>query len=251
MSQPYLSIIVPAYNEAERIHKTLLDIDLRLHAVDFSYEIIVVNDGSSDATASVVQGVSKLVRGVRLIDLPKNVGKGGAVREGMLQAKGVIRIFTDADNSTSIDQFEKMMPFFKEGYSLVIGSRVAKGARLEPAEPLYRQLLGKGLNLIVQAVLLPGVWDTQCGFKAFTAEAAEAVFSATKVARWGFDFEALAIANCMGYRIKEVPVRWVNDQRSHMSFSGGLQFLGDIFKVRWWLWRKQYAFLHPSAVQQQ
>ncbi len=251
MSNPYLSIIIPAYNEAERLPMTLLDMDKRLHAVDFSYEIIVVNDGSHDKTADIVTSMGKMIKGLRLLDVGTNVGKGGAVRAGMLDAKGVIRLFTDADNATSIDQFEKMMPFFsagggsafggKEKYDVVFGSRATKGAKLDPPEPFYRQLIGKGLNLIVQILLLRGVWDTQCGFKAFTAEAADKVFGASRIHSWGFDVEILVLAKRFGYRIKEIPVHWVNDTRSTVHFSAGPKFLADIIKIRWWLWAGRYS----------
>src|ERR1035437_4891668 len=129
MSQPYLSVVIPAYNEAERLPKTLLDMDKRLHAVDFSYEIIVANDGSTDKTADVVTSLAKMVKNLKLLDLKENVGKVGAVRAGMLEAKGIVRLFMDADNATTVDQFEPMIPFFKEGYGVVFGSRTAKGAK--------------------------------------------------------------------------------------------------------------------------
>jgi glycosyltransferase involved in cell wall biosynthesis len=245
MSRPYLSIIIPAYNEALRIPKTLLGIDAALHKADFSYEIIVVSDGSSDNTAAIVSKMADVVRNLKVIDLKENVGKGGAVREGMLAAKGVVMIFTDADNSTSIDQFEHMIPFFKEGYSVVIGSRAVPGARLDPPEPFYRQIIGKALNLVVQVILLPGIWDTQCGFKAFTAEAAEAIFSKSKIGGWGFDVELLALAKRMEYRIKEIPVYWVNDERSTVHFSAGPRFLADIARIRWWFWRGLYDVPKP------
>lgn len=241
MAHPYLSIIIPAYNEAERIPATLVDMDKRLASVDYSYEILVVNDGSSDATASVVKNMAKMVRNLKLIDLKDNAGKGGAVKQGMLLATGRIRLFTDADNSTSIDQFEKMIPLFKEGYGVVIGSRALKGATLDPPEPLYRRIIGKALNFLVQLFLLPGIWDTQCGFKAYTDEAAEKIFTLSKTSGWGFDVETLALATRLGFRIKEVPVHWVNDTRSHIKFSGGLQFLKETAIIRWRLWRNGYG----------
>jgi glycosyltransferase involved in cell wall biosynthesis len=240
MAQPYVSIIIPAYNEAERIPSTLIDIDKRLSGVDYSYEILVVNDGSIDGTASAVRNMAKMVRNLKLIDLKYNVGKGGAVKQGMLLATGNVRLFMDADNSTTVDQFEKMIPLFKDGYGVVIGSRAIKGAKLDPPEPLYRQFIGKALNLLVQLFLLPGIWDTQCGFKAYTGEAAEKIFMLSKTPGWGFDVETLALAIRLGYRVKEVPVRWVNDVRSHVKFSGGLQFLGETCTIRWRLWRGQY-----------
>ncbi|HVN26084.1 MAG TPA: dolichyl-phosphate beta-glucosyltransferase [Candidatus Paceibacterota bacterium] len=249
MAQPYLSIIIPAYNEAERIPQTLVDMDRRLEGAPYSYEIVVVNDGSKDATADVVRNMTKIVRNLKLIDLKDNQGKGGAVRQGMLLSSGKVRLFADADNSTTIDQFDAMMPLFKQGYGVVIGSRAVKGARLDPPESFGRQLAGKGLNLIVQALLVPGIWDTQCGFKAFTDEAAERVFNQSKIVGWGFDVEALALARAMGFAVKEVPVRWANDARSHVRFSSGLQFLRDLIKIRLWLWRGGYPLAAATPSQ--
>ena len=241
MAQPYLSIIIPAYNEAERIPATLVDMDKRLSRVDYSYEILVVNDGSKDNTAAVVKGMAKMVHNLKLIDLKDNAGKGGAVRQGMLLATGHIRLFTDADNSTSIDQFEKMIPLFKEGAGMVIGSRTVKGAELDPPEAWYRSIPGKLGNLVFQVVLgLWGIWDTQCGFKAFTEEAAEKVFNASTIAGWGFDVETLVLARKMGYTVKEIPVHWVNDARSRVSASAYLKVLGETCIIRWRLWRDAY-----------
>jgi dolichyl-phosphate beta-glucosyltransferase len=240
MSTPYLSIVIPAYNEAERIPKALIDIDRRLARVDYSYEILVIDDGSRDNTVAVVNKLVPMVKNLRVVESKENMGKGAAVRAGMLLAKGQIRLFTDADNSTSIDQFENMTPFFKQGYAVVIGSRAAAGARLELPEPLYRQLIGKGLNLFVQAILVRGIWDTQCGFKAFTAEAAERIFRMSRIPGWVFDVEILSIAKLLGYKIKEMPVRWVDDTRSHVRWSAGLQFIRDAVKIRLWIWRHEY-----------
>jgi dolichyl-phosphate beta-glucosyltransferase len=235
MEAPFLSVVVPAYNEAERIPLTLLDMDKHLSRANFSYEILVVNDGSKDKTAEIVEKMTKTIPHLVLINNEKNQGKGGVVRDGMLAAKGQYRIFTDADNSTSIDQFEKMLSFFGEGYEVVIGSRAIKGANLEPAQPFYRQILGRVSNLIIQAVNLPGIWDTQCGFKAFTAEAAERIFPLTKINGWGFDIEALSLARSLGYRVKEVPVRWVNDAASHVKLSAYLKVFVENVKIRFWL----------------
>ncbi len=244
MAQPYLSIIIPAYNEAERIPQTLIDMDKRLSGVDYSYEILVVNDGSKDSTGSVVKNMAKMVKNLKLLDIKDNVGKGGAVKQGMLFATGHIRLFADADNSTSIDQFEKMIPLFKEGYGVVIGSRAMRGAELDPPEPLYRRIIGKVLNMFIQVLLMPGIWDTQCGFKAYTAEAAEKIFTISRISGWGFDVESLALAKRLGFRIKEVPVRWVNDTRSHVRISGGLQFVGETCTIRWRLWGDGYHLKH-------
>jgi dolichyl-phosphate beta-glucosyltransferase len=240
MAQPFLSVIIPAYNEAKRIPLTLIDMDKRLSKEAYSYEILVVNDGSKDNTADVVRGMEKMIKNLKLVDNLENKGKGGVVRQGMLVAKGQYRLFTDADNATSVDQFNNMVPCFREGYDVVICSRAAKGSKLDPAQPLYRQIPGKMSNLLIQLTVLPGLWDTQCGFKAFTAEAAEKVFQISKVAGWGFDIEVLALAKRMGYRIKEIPVHWVNDTRSTVPMSAYLKTLVELCKIRWWLWMGKY-----------
>jgi len=240
MPEPYLSVIIPAYNEAKRIPATLIDIDKKLSAVDYPYEILVVNDGSKDNTAEVVGKMASAIRNLTLIDNAANQGKGGVVRQGMLLAKGKIRIFTDADNSTSIDQFAKMVPYFQKGYDVVIGSRAVKGSRLNVAQPFYRQLPGKIGNLIIQLLVLPGIWDTQCGFKAFTAGAAQRIFSLSRIPGWGFDVEALALARKFGFRIKEVPITWVNDPFSHVTASAYIKVLLETLTIRWWLWTGAY-----------
>jgi len=239
--QPFLSIIIPAYNEAERLPLTLVDIDKKLSKADYSYEILVVNDGSKDKTADVVRGMVGAIKNLKLIDNEANKGKGGVVRQGMLLARGQYRLFTDADNSVSIDHFDNMLPYFREGYNVVICSRAAKGSKLDPAEPIWKRIPGKIGNLIIQALLLPGLWDTQCGFKAFTEETAEKVFLQSKIAGWGFDVEVLALAKKFGFKIKEIPVHWVNDTRSHVGFSAYLKTLLETFKIRWWLWRGKYS----------
>lgn len=238
---PYLSIIIPAYNESERIPLTLIDIDRHLAKAEFSYEILVVNDGSTDNMAAVVNKMAHAIKNLRIADFEHNRGKGAVVRDGMLMAKGEIRLFTDADNSTSIDHFYTMMPYFKKGYDIVICSRANKESRLKPPQPIYRSIPGKLGNLIIQALVLPGLWDTQCGFKAFTAHAAEEVFSRVRINRWGFDVEALSLARALGYKIKEIPVTWINDPHSHVKASAYLQVLLETITIRWWLWRDIYG----------
>ena len=239
MKSPYLSVIIPAYNEAQRIPATLVDVDRYLSGQKFSYEIIVVDGASSDNTPDIVEKMAKQIKNLKVVRNHENHGKGGAVRQGMLLAQGEIRLFTDADNSTTLDQFAAMMPFFEgkhgEKYDVVIGSRTIKGARLDPPQPFYKKLLGKMGNLAIQALNLPGIWDTQCGFKAFTREAAERVFSLSKIEGWGFDIEVLALARTMGFRIKEVPVHWVNDPNSHVTLGGYLKTFVENATIRWWL----------------
>lgn len=243
----FLSVIIPAYNEAKRLPLTLIDIDKHLKKVDFSYEILIVNDGSADETVEVVERFLHIMENLKLIN-QKNTGKGGAVKHGMLEAKGQIRLFMDADNSTAIDQFNKMIPYFsakdgKEGYGVVIGSRDVKGAQLVPPQPWYKRLGGNVGNLIIQALLLPGIWDTQCGFKAFTAEATEKIFPLIKINRWGFDVEILSLAKKFGYKIKEIPVVWVNNPISKVKASAYLQVLWEVVKIRWWLTTGKYKNL--------
>lgn len=239
MEKPYLSIIIPAYNESERILETLFSVDAYLRYVPYRAEIIVVDDGSRDNTFAIVERLSKSIKNLTVIKNRRNKGKGGVVRQGMLFASGELRLFMDADNATSLDQVSKLLPWVEQGYEVVFGSRAVKGALLDPPESFLRRAAGKGLNLVVQSLLLPGVWDTQCGFKLFTAKAAENIFSRAKISGWGFDVELLSLAHHAGYRIKEVPVRWGNRDGSHVKASAGFHFLRDVMKIRWRLSRKQ------------
>ena len=240
MAKPYLSIVIPAYNEAKRLPLTLIDVDKHLSEQEYSYEIIVVNDGSTDATAEIVNRFKPLIENLKLIDNKENRGKGAVVRQGMLAAKGNWRVFMDADNSTNIVEFNKMMPYMDEGYEAIIGSRWVKGAKRSPPQPFHKQILGRLGNLFIQTVVLRGTKDSQCGFKCFSEEAAERIFPLLKIDRWGFDIEALALAKAMGYKIKEMPVFWVNDTRTHVSSRAYLQVLMETMKIRWWLWRGEY-----------
>lgn len=240
MAKPYLSVIIPAYNEAKRLPLTLIDIDKHLSQQEYSYEILVINDGSTDATAEIVDRFHLLIENLKIIGNKDNQGKGAAVRQGMLAARGSWRLFMDADNSTSIVEFNKMLPYIDEGYEVIIGSRGVRGAKMNPPQPIHKRVLGFLGNLFIQLVLLKGVRDTQCGFKCFSEEAAERVFPLAKIKRWGFDAEALALARAMGYKIREMPVHWVNDRRTHVSLKAYVQVLWETIKVRWWLWRKVY-----------
>ncbi|OGZ03453.1 MAG: hypothetical protein A2390_00800 [Candidatus Liptonbacteria bacterium RIFOXYB1_FULL_36_10] len=239
MKNVYLSIIIPAYNEAKRLPLTLIDIDKKVREMDLeSYEILVVDDGSKDETVEVTKRFLPIISNLKILESEKNHGKGAVVRKGMLEAHGAIRIFMDADNSTTIDQFLTMRPYFEEGAQVVIGSRDVKGAKLDPPQPFYKRILGNMGNLFIQALVLPGIWDTQCGFKAFTAKAAEEIFSQTKVDRWAFDIEALVLAKKMGYEIKEIPVHWVNDLRSRVKLSAYMQVLLETVSIWWRIKRK-------------
>lgn len=238
MPKPFLSVIVPAYNEAKRLPLTLIDMDRHLSKAEYSYEILVVNDGSVDETAEIAKRFSQIIKNLKLIDNNENHGKGWAVRQGMLSARGNLRLFMDVDNSTSVDQFNNMIPYFKEGYDVVIGSRDIKGAKLILPPPWYKRMLGNVGNLIIRILLLRGFWDTQCGFKCFSEEAALRIFRLTKINRWAFDVEALVLAKLLGYRIKEIPVRWVNNPYSSVGFGSYFSFLWDVAKIWWRVKRK-------------
>ena len=228
----YLSVVIPAYNEEKRITKTLFEIDKYLSKQSYDYEIIVISDGSKDNTAGVVKGVK--IANLKLIDNKENHGKGYVVRQAMLEAKGEIRLFMDADNSTTVDQVEKMIPEFKNGYDIVIGSRDVKGAVLDPPQPPFRVLIGNIFNIITQVVVgVWGIWDTQCGFKALSKKATESILPQCRIDRWAFDPEILKIGKKMGFKIKEVPVVWKNDLESKVKLRSTIKMLIDLFVIRW------------------
>lgn len=237
----FLSVIIPAFNEEKRLPKTLEDIDRYLRGQSYKYEIVVVNDGSKDNTAQIVRERVSAIRNLRLIDNKENHGKGYVVRQGMLKAKGNYRLFTDADNSTSIDHVERFLPYFQQGYEVVIGSRRIKGAILDPPQPFYRQLLGRLFGLLT--AILIGTWgikDTQCGFKCFSQKAAETIFPKCKIDRFAFDPEILIIAKKLGYKIKEVPVVWKNDLESKVKLGSMIKMGIDLLKIRWNLINRKY-----------
>ena len=230
----YLSLIIPAYNEEKRLPKTLTEIDGYLRTKDYDYEILVVNDGSKDKTVEIAKNLVPGIKNLRVTGYNINQGKGYAVRFGMMEAKGDFRLFTDADNSTSIDQVERMWPEFEKGADIVIGSRDVEGAILDPPQPWMRHiLLGEGFKLFRKLVV--GLWkieDTQCGFKCFTKEAAENIFPKCRISRFAFDPEILIIGERMGYKIKEIPVCWKNDLESKVKFKSIIKIALDLFIIR-------------------
>jgi len=230
----YLSVIIPAYNEEKRLPKTLKEIDKYLRNQSYDYEIIVVNDGSKDKTIEVVNNLKSEIKNLKLIDNKINQGKGAVVRQGMLEAKGDFRIFTDADNSTSLDQIEKMWPEFESGYDIVIGSRDVKGAVLDPPQKFFRRFVGDGFKIFRKIIV--GLWeiqDSQCGFKCFTKKSAQDIFPKCKINRFAFDPEILVIAKKLGFKIKEIPVYWKNDPDSKVKFKSMIKMAIDLLKIRW------------------
>jgi dolichyl-phosphate beta-glucosyltransferase len=218
MNEPiYLSVIFPAFNEAQRIVPTLRATSAWLQAQNFGYEILVVNDGSTDQTAEVVGELVKELPNLRLINSTPNAGKGHVVRVGMLKAEGNLRLFMDADNSTSIEELPKLLLAINEGAAIAIGSRRANRMHGALKSPWYRRGWSRVANSIVRQGLVHDIYDTQCGFKLFTADAAHACFSRAKINGWAFDLEVLAIAQALTYKITEVPVAWVHDERTKIN----------------------------------
>jgi dolichyl-phosphate beta-glucosyltransferase len=211
-----LSIIVPAYNEEHRLPPTLAHLHRFLQTLPLRYEIVVVDDGSKDDTCGVVERCG--LPNVRLVRQIPNRGKGAAVRRGMLEALGQIRVMCDADGSMPPEQLPKLLaPIINCQASISIGSRYADGAKTDVKQPFYRVLWSRLANRVIQRSLVPGVRDTQCGFKAFTAEAALDLFRVARIDGWAFDLEVLALAKRRDFTIAEVGVEWKDDNRSRVS----------------------------------
>ncbi len=237
-----LSLIVPAYNEVDRIQPTLESYDKEMKNICQTYEILVVDDGSDDGTAEFVKSLKSQMPNLRVIKCKENRGKGNAVRVGMLHAKGKIRVMTDADGSIPAEQLRGLvLPLLTEEADIAIGSRYVKGAVVENKQPLYRRIWSRFANIIIQKMLLPGIVDTQCGFKAFRASVAERVFAETQIDGWSFDLEVLALAQMQGYKIKEVPVSWSDDERSKGKFSQLPETIAELFRIHRSLREKKRA----------
>ncbi|HBP01133.1 MAG: Glycosyl transferase family protein [Candidatus Moranbacteria bacterium GW2011_GWE1_49_15] len=234
--QPHLSVIIPAYKEGERIGHNLLEIEKFLAAKDFSYEIIVVVDGSPDNTAEVAENYKGQVKNLTVINNKENHGKGYVVRQGLLASKGRYRVFLDADGSTSITHLDKFLPEFEKGFDVVIGSRDIEGSFIQVHQPRHREIMGDMGNWLIRIVL--GLWsypDTQCGFKMLSDKAAQEVASRMVVDRFGFDFELIILAEKLGFKVKQMPVRWLNEEGSTVSLTGKngfIQVVIDLFKTK-------------------
>jgi len=236
-----LSLIIPAYNEADRIGPSIEKAFRYLAEQKYDAEILVVDDGSSDKTVSQVEEVFKRKPAdldtvtTRVIPLGSNMGKGAAVRRGMLEAKGKIRIFTDADFSTPVKEVEKIIPLIDSGeYDVVIGSRAAEGrALVKKHQPWYREMMGRFYNILVQTFVFRGIKDTQCGFKGFSDHAAQILFSKQQVNGFSFDVELLYLARRYGYRIREIAIEWYNDERSTVgALSDSARMFWELLRIR-------------------
>jgi glycosyltransferase involved in cell wall biosynthesis len=234
MTSPEYSIVIPAYNEGARIGGTLRKVLACIRERGWPAEVLVVNDGSRDNTATIVRSFAEQDPAVRLIENPGNCGKGYSVRNGVLQAAGEIVMFTDADLSAPIEEAERLFTAIREGADIAIGSRWLDRDRQTIHQPLYRQFFGRCFNAITRLVMGLPFADTQCGFKAFRQNAAQTVFQLQRIERWGFDPELLFIALKRGYTVREVPVTWGHDERSRISYlRDGLKMLEEIAYIRW------------------
>jgi len=228
-SSPYLSLIIPAYNEAKRIAASVSTVREFLDTLGRPYEIIAVDDGSTDATAAVLADM----RDVRTISYQPNRGKGCAVRQGVLASRGEYVAFSDADLSAPIDELGKLFAAIESGADVAIGSRALRGSQLLVHQPRYRELGGKALNLVIRLLAVRGIMDTQCGFKLFVGDVARRLFARCIIDGWAFDVEALYLARRMGCRVAEVPVRWSHSADSRIRpFRAGLQVLRDTVRIR-------------------
>ena len=236
-----LSLIIPAYNEADRIGPSVEKAYRFFESVDYDAEIVAVDDGSSDRTVDAIReafdrkpaGLDRIT--TKLIVLGTNAGKGAAVRRGMLEAKGKVRVFTDADFSTPVSELSKIIPLISSGdYDVVIGCRAAEGRMLvKKHQPWYREAMGRFYNILVQLFVFRGIRDTQCGFKGFSDHAAQILFSKQRVNGFSFDVEILYLARRYGYRIREIAVEWYNDERSTVgALTDSAKMFWELLRIR-------------------
>ena len=242
LEQPELSVVIPAYNEAEGIQAALEQVAAYFRSRAIAGEIVVVDDGSTDGTARLA-GQASVPVSLRVLVNEQNRGKGYSVRRGILSARGRYVGFADADMATPIDQLDKVRQALESGTDVVIGSRALPDSQIAKHQPWWRERAGKLFGSFVRTVLLPGIPDSQCGFKFFTATAAEAIFTRQRLAGWAFDVELLYIARRLGYNIVQVPVRWIDEPHSRVRMlRDGPQVVADVLRIH-----RMHRSLHPSA----
>jgi dolichyl-phosphate beta-glucosyltransferase len=237
-----LSVVVPAFEEAQRLPSTLASVLAHIEARPNPCELIVVDDGSSDATAAVAeQSLAPLGARGRVIRFEENRGKGAAVRSGVEAAEGERILITDADLSTPLEELAALERACDAGADIAIGSRALDRSLVLRRQSAFREWGGRVFNSVAQLLVLPGIWDSQCGFKLFQGDVARDVFARARSDGFGFDVEVLAVARHLGYRIVEVPVRWSNDDDSRLSLGRGFAAFADPLRVRWGLWMGHYG----------
>ena len=231
--RPRLSVVVPCYNEELRLPRTIEQIERYLGSRGDRYELILVDDGSADGTRRVMEEAAARNKSIRIVALPVNRGKGRALAEGVRVSRGDYVLVTDADLSTPIEELPKLEAALAAGAGVAIGSRAIKGSRVELSQPIYRVLMGKAFNIIVQLVLLPGIWDTQCGFKLFRGDIARDVFEGLTTDGFGYDPEVLYLAKRRGVRIAEVPVVWRNSAPTKVNaIRSSLDMFRHVLRIR-------------------
>ncbi|HEY6074060.1 MAG TPA: dolichyl-phosphate beta-glucosyltransferase [Anaerolineales bacterium] len=231
MTTPFLSIVIPAHNEEKRLPRTLEQVFAFLAAQSYSSEVVVVENGSEDRTLELARQAAESHPQMRVVQL-EGRGKGLAVRKGMLEAAGEYRFICDADLSMPIEEIEKFLPPNLDGFDLAIASREAPGA-VRYGEPAYRHWGGRAINLAIRMLILPGLQDTQCGFKCFRAEAAERLFRLQTLPGWSFDIEVLFLARRAGLKIREVPIHWHYDPDSKVkAVRDAINMVADILRIR-------------------
>jgi len=232
---PRYSIVIPAYNESTRLGATLEKVLAYVHTHEWDAEVIVVNDGSRDNTADIVRTFARKYPALRLVENPGNRGKGYSVRNGMLNARGRILLFSDADLSSPIEEVPKLLKALDEGADVAIGSRWLCAQTQIQRQPQYRQLLGRIFNLMLRITLNLQFKDTQCGFKAFKQRAAQAIFPLQKIERWGFDPEILFLARKFGLTVMEVPVAWGHNEGTRINpLVDGSRMFMEMLYIRWY-----------------
>lgn len=229
-----LSVIIPAFNEENRLPATLADAHGWLSAnIRDGFEIVVVDDGSNDATSDKVRALISAMPELRLLQQPQNRGKGAAVRRGMLEAVGQIRLFMDADHATHVSEVAKVLPVMAAGADVVVASRQHPDSDIAQHQSWLREHMGQGFNLLMRVMVGLDMQDTQCGFKAFTAAAADAIFSRQQLDGFSFDVEALFLANALGLETVEIPVRWVNEPNSKVRMLlDPVKMFVDLMRIR-------------------
>jgi dolichyl-phosphate beta-glucosyltransferase len=242
------SIVIPAYNESTRICATLEKVLAFVNKMSWTAEILVVNDGSTDGTAGIVQGYAARYPNLRLIENPGNRGKGYSVRNGMLHATGDVVIFSDADLSSPIEESLKLMTALDQGADVAIGSRWLRTELQVQPQPLLRRIFGRAFNLALRMTLGLRYKDTQCGFKAFTRRATQTIFPLQHIERWGFDPEILFLAQRLGFRVQEVPVQWAHREGTHINpLRDGMRMGIEMLRVRWYAVTGKYD-ARPASV---